>query len=123
MLTPPSDLPELPNGIPGYLQLHLYTLTQLIVTGVVFYITLTVAGPAFPVVIIALVPTRLLIMNRIWSPDVLKYVDAWACREGCPEDDRDPGPEGIGDSPEAVERCAVCNDADRLPVVAGIRPV
>ena len=58
-------------------------------TVVVFIVTLTVAGPAFPVIIIALVPFRLLGMNRIWSRDVLMYVDRWACREGRPEDKED----------------------------------
>ena len=28
-------------------------------------------------------------MNRIWSRSTLRYVDAWACRDGCPEDDED----------------------------------
>lgn len=58
-------------------------------TVVVFIVTLTVAGPAFPIIIIALVPFRLLAMNRIWSAEVLRYVDRWACREGTPEDVED----------------------------------
>jgi hypothetical protein len=28
-------------------------------------------------------------MNRLWSRDVLRHVDAWACRDGTPEDDED----------------------------------
>lgn len=52
-------------------------------------ITLTKGAPAFPVVIIALVPIRLLFMNRIWNRETLRYVDAWACKEGTPEDDED----------------------------------
>ena len=52
-------------------------------------ITLTKGAPAFPVVIIALVPVRLLFMNKIWDREVLRYVDAWACKEGTPEDDED----------------------------------
>lgn len=28
-------------------------------------------------------------MNRIWNRNVLRYVDAWACRDGTPEDDED----------------------------------
>lgn len=89
MLTPPSELPKLPEKVPGYLQVHLYTLVQIAVTGLIFYVTLTVAGPAFPVIIIALVPMRLLIMNRVWNREMLRYVDSWACRDGCPEDDED----------------------------------
>jgi hypothetical protein len=58
-------------------------------TVVVFIVTLTVAGPAFPIIIIALVPFRLLAMNKMWSPEVLRYVDRWACRDGTPEDVED----------------------------------
>jgi hypothetical protein len=29
------------------------------------------------------------LMNRIWRREVLRFVDAWACREGTPEDDED----------------------------------
>jgi hypothetical protein len=28
-------------------------------------------------------------MNRIWRWDVLKFVDAWACRAGTPEDEEE----------------------------------
>lgn len=86
LLTPPSELPPLPEGIRSYWPIHAYTLFEIVMTVVVFIVTLTVAGPAFPVIIIALVPFRLLAMNRIWSRDVLRYVDRWACREGTPED-------------------------------------
>lgn len=44
--------------------------------------TLTVAAPAFPVVIIAFVPFRLLVMGRWWDGEVLAHVDGWACRPG-----------------------------------------
>jgi hypothetical protein len=40
-------------------------------------------------IIIALVPIRLLVMNRMWNRETLRYVDGWACREGTPEDDED----------------------------------
>lgn len=50
--------------------------------------TSTVAAPAFPVIIIALVP-RLLVMNKIWGKETLRSVDAWACKDGSPEDDED----------------------------------
>lgn len=43
----------------------------------------------FPVIIIALVPFRLLLMKRWWPREVLRFVDAWACREGTPEDEED----------------------------------
>lgn len=58
-------------------------------TGIIFYVTLTAGAPAFPVIIIALAPMRLFVMNRIWSRETLRYVDAWACKEGTPEDDED----------------------------------
>ncbi|KAL1588940.1 hypothetical protein WHR41_02567 [Cladosporium halotolerans] len=87
MLTPPSELPELPPGIKSYWPIHAYTLFEIAMTVVVFIVTLTIAGPAFPIIIIALVPFRLLAMNRIWSGEVLRLVDRWACREGAPEDE------------------------------------
>jgi HCO3- transporter family len=97
LLTPPSELPTLPPSIStanppvwrAYAPIHGYTVVQLVVTVVIFVVTLTKAAPAFPVVIIALTPVRLLLMNRIWRRDVLRFVDAWACREGTPEDDED----------------------------------
>ncbi|KAI9777138.1 MAG: hypothetical protein M1835_005323 [Candelina submexicana] len=89
MLTPPPELPSLPNTIRSYWSIHMYTLTQIVVTVGIFAITLTKAAPAFPIIIIALVPIRLLLMNKIWSRDTLRYVDAWACRDGTPEDDDD----------------------------------
>ena len=58
-------------------------------TVIIFIVTLTKGAPAFPVIIIALVPIRLLVMNRIWHRETLRFVDAWACREGTPEDDED----------------------------------
>lgn len=92
LLTPRSELPELPPGA-TWLGVHAYTLTQVATTGVVFGVTLTVAAPAFPLVIIALVPVRLTVMNRIWSRETLILVDGWACRDGKPEDDS--GREGV----------------------------
>ncbi|KAJ5034905.1 uncharacterized protein L3040_008173 [Drepanopeziza brunnea f. sp. 'multigermtubi'] len=89
MLTPPSELPPLPPGVRNYWGVHGFTAVQIIMTGIIFYVTLTVAAPAFPVIIIALVPTRLLLMNKIWSRDTLRLVDAWACRDGTPEDEED----------------------------------
>ncbi|KAB2571904.1 Bicarbonate transporter protein [Lasiodiplodia theobromae] len=89
LLTPPSELPQLPQTIRNYAPIHLYTLTQIIVTVIIFIVTLTKAGPAFPIIIILLVPIRLNFMNRIWNRETLRYVDAWACRDGTPEDDED----------------------------------
>lgn len=85
LVTPISELPELPSGV-TWLGIHGFTVTQIITTGIVFGITLTVAAPAFPLIIIALVPIRLTLMNRIWSRETLIRVDGWACREGKPED-------------------------------------
>lgn len=85
LLTPMSELPALPQGA-TWLGIHLYTVSQLILTGIVFGVTLTVAAPGFPIIIIILVPVRLFFMNRIWSRETLRYVDGWATREGKPED-------------------------------------
>ncbi|KAF4978349.1 hypothetical protein FZEAL_5247 [Fusarium zealandicum] len=85
LLTPPSDLPERSDGA-TWLGIHTYTITQIVLTGVVFGVTLTVAAPAFPLIIIALVPVRLSLMNRVWSRETLRSVDGWACRDGTPED-------------------------------------
>ena len=88
ILTPANELPPLPQGIKTWWAVHSYTLFEIIMAVVVFIVTLTVAGPAFPVIIVALVPFRLLVMHKIWSKDLLRYVDRWACREGWPEDKR-----------------------------------
>ena len=89
LLTPPSELPPLPKSVKNYWAIHAFTVLQIFMTGIIFYITLTVAAPAFPVVIIALVPVRLCVMNKIWGRETLRLVDGWACKEGCPEDDED----------------------------------
>ncbi|KAL9128530.1 MAG: hypothetical protein Q9217_002795, partial [Psora testacea] len=89
LLTPPSELPKLPKTLKSYWGVHAYTITQIIVTVIIFIVTLTKGAPAFPVIIIACVPVRLLVMNRIWHRETLRYVDAWACRDGTPEGDED----------------------------------
>jgi hypothetical protein len=103
MLTPSSELPPLPKGVPGYGGIHMYTLVQIVMTGIIFYVTLTVAAPAFPVIIIALVPARLLLMNRWWDRETLRFVDEWACKDGTPEDDEDRR-RGIGGKSAGDER-------------------
>lgn len=97
LLTPSTELPALPPSIStanpptrnAYAPIHGYTLLQIIMTVIIFSVTLTKGAPAFPLIIIACVPARLLLMNRIWRREVLRFVDAWACREGTPEDDED----------------------------------
>lgn len=74
---------------PSYLPIHLYTILQIVITVIIFIVTLTRGAPAFPVLIIALVPFRLLVMKRWWPREALRFVDAWACRKGTPEDDED----------------------------------
>lgn len=86
LVTPPSTLAPLPAGV-TWRGIHGYTITQIVLTGIVFGVTLTVAAPAFPLIIIALVPIRLTLMDRIWSRETLRMVDGWACRDGKPEDD------------------------------------
>lgn len=89
LLTPPSELPKLPKKVKNYWGIHAFTLVQIVMTGIIFYVTLTPAAPAFPVIIIALVPARLFIMNRWWDRETLRFVDKWACKDGTPEDDED----------------------------------
>ncbi|KAI9804477.1 MAG: hypothetical protein M1825_001376 [Sarcosagium campestre] len=88
-LTPPSELPPLPDGVgtPGYGGVHAYTALQIVCTVVVFIVTLTKGAPAFPVIIVALVPFRLWVMPRLWKPAVLAHVDDWACRTESPRVD------------------------------------
>ena len=108
LLTPPSELLALPTAVKGYLGVHVYTVAQIVLTIVIFIVTLTKGAPAFPVIIIALVPARLLLMNKLWSRETLRFVDAWACRDGTPEDDEDrtgavesvPDVEGHGEEAE-----------------------
>ena len=89
LITPPSELPKLPSAVTGYVGVHIYTITEIVVTAIIFIVTLTKAAPAFPLLVIACVPARLLIMNRIWSRETLRFVDAWACRAGIPEGEED----------------------------------
>ncbi|KAL8790115.1 MAG: hypothetical protein Q9213_000817 [Squamulea squamosa] len=89
LLTPASELPALPADVKSYRGVHIYTVVQIVVTVVIFIVTLTKAAPAFPVLIIILVPIRLLLMNKLWDRETLRFVDAWACRKGTPEDDKD----------------------------------
>lgn len=62
---------------------------QILVTVGIFVMTFTIAAPAFPVIFVFLVPLRLLVMKRFWHRETLRYVDAWACKEGTPERDED----------------------------------
>ncbi|KAI5361887.1 putative bicarbonate transporter [Septoria linicola] len=103
-ITPPSDLPPLPENIKSWWPVHAYTLFEIVMAVVIFIVTLTIAGPAFPLIIAALVPFRLLVMNRIWSRNVLRYVDQWACRDGSPEDGDEDGEQGRGGSGGDVEK-------------------
>ncbi|GKT42443.1 putative transporter [Colletotrichum spaethianum] len=106
LLTPISELPALPQGA-SWIGIHFYTVTQLVLTGIVFGVTLTVAAPGFPIIIIILVPVRLFFMNRIWSRQTLRYVDGWATREGKPEDNEDDRRrEGVVTSVDATRRVA-----------------
>lgn len=66
---------------------HTYTVVQIAGSVGVFVLTFTEAAPVFPLIFIALVPVRLLVMKRLWDRDTLRYVDGWACKDGTPEDD------------------------------------
>ncbi|KAK4181771.1 putative transporter [Triangularia setosa] len=96
LLIPPSELPKLPSGV-GWGGVHAYTITQILVTVAIFAVTLTVAAPGFPLLIIILVPIRLCVMNQIWGRETLRFVDGWACREGKPEDAEPVGGADRGD--------------------------
>lgn len=97
LFTPPAELPVLPNKVGSYVPIHIYTIAQVAITVGIFLVTLTRAGPIFPIIIILLVPVRLKVMNRLWARETLRFVDAWACKEGTPEDDED---QGKNDSPQ-----------------------
>ena len=132
LITPPSELPILPPSISSdnpptwksYGAVHGYTVVQIVITVIIFIVTLTKGAPAFPVIIIALVPVRLIFMNRIWRREVLRYVDAWSCREGTPEDVEDGKAEaargeeddawGLVDREEALEM-NVISASDSMP--------
>lgn len=86
---PATDETSTPPPRPSYIPVHLYTILQIVTTVIIFIVTLTRGAPAFPVIIVALVPFRLLVMKRWWPREYLRFVDAWACREGTPEDDED----------------------------------
>ena len=115
ILTPTSELPALPQIIPSYWPIHAYTAVQIAITAGIFLVTTTKVAPVFPIIIIALVPVRLLLMKRLWNRETLRFVDAWACKEGTPDDDeeatltndRGPGVEEVrsrkrGDDPSCV---------------------
>ncbi|KAL8416853.1 hypothetical protein RB596_007119 [Gaeumannomyces avenae] len=59
-------------------------------------------GYDFPLIIIAFVPIRLAWFGRFWSRETLRYVDAWACRDGKPEDDEEEG-DGEFDGSDGVD--------------------
>ena len=91
-----SELPPVPRGIADYWPIHAYTAIQIAITAGIFVITTTKAAPVFPVIVIALVPLRLLLMKKLWNRETLRFVDAWACKEGTPEDDEDAAPHSDG---------------------------
>jgi hypothetical protein len=75
LVTPIDDMPDLPSGA-SWSGVHAYTLSQIVLTGIVFgVVTLPVAAPAFPIIIIILVPVRLKVMNKIWTRKTLTGVD------------------------------------------------
>ncbi|KAL2820503.1 hypothetical protein BDW59DRAFT_174529 [Aspergillus cavernicola] len=51
------------NQRPSYSPVHLYTILQIITTVAIFILTLTRGAPAFPLLIISLVPFHLLVMK------------------------------------------------------------
>ncbi|KAH0565535.1 hypothetical protein GP486_001068 [Trichoglossum hirsutum] len=105
ILTPPLELPLLPGSIRSYWGIHAYTVLQIAITISIFIVTLTKAAPAFPVIIVALVPIRLIVMRKLWNRETLRHVDQWACKEGTPEDEEDE--KAKGEVPEAAEKAMV----------------
>jgi len=94
LLTPVSQLPSLPQAVKSYAAVNFYTIVQVITTLLIFIVTLTQGAPAFPILIIALIPIRLTLMKKVWHRETLRFVDAWACREGTPEDEEDSSAHG-----------------------------
>lgn len=103
---------------------------QIVVTVIIFIVTLTRGAPAFPVLIIALVPFRLLVMKRWWPREALRFVDAWACREGTPEDDEDacakPNDEILGERSvlgrgSVLQRQSLTDEGGNSAIVEGKR--
>ncbi|WEW55947.1 hypothetical protein PRK78_001382 [Emydomyces testavorans] len=121
ILSSPSELPALPASLskdpsdtaskPSYLPIHMYTILQVVLTVAIFILTLTKGAPAFPVLIILLVPFRLLLMKRWWRREVLRFVDEWACQPGTPEDDEDAreDEEAEADTNEKCNENQECN--------------
>lgn len=87
---------------------HVYKALQIAPVNLNFVFTMTMAAPAFPLMIVALVPGRLLLMNRTKNGGTLRFVGAWglsvslcylqkiksmlkAPGEGCREDNREEG--------------------------------
>lgn len=52
----------------------------------------------------------------MWNRDYLRYVDAWACRDGSPEDDEDrvKGNLPTGNTPERNASDIELGDVDRV---------
>jgi hypothetical protein len=48
---------------------------QIVMTGTIFIVTVTVAAPTFPVIGAREI---FLVTNRVWGMETLKFVDAWA---------------------------------------------
>ncbi|RAL08604.1 uncharacterized protein BO97DRAFT_376380 [Aspergillus homomorphus CBS 101889] len=109
--------PPQSTSTPSYIPIHLYTLLQIVITVVIFILTLTRGAPAFPVLIVLLVPFRLLVMKRWWPREVLRFVDAWACKEGTPEDDEDAQAEAEAEAETGLKG----GDPD-LPLDEGVLP-
>jgi hypothetical protein len=85
----------------SYAPTHGYTIVQIVVTMTIFVVTLSNAARAFPIIIIALVHVRLLLMNKVRKREVLRFLNTWAYREGIPEDDE-------------AERELLCSETTRM---------
>ena len=57
------------------------------IMGIIYYATLTITAPVFPLMIIVLVPVGLLVMNWMWNRETL--ASEGACNEGMWEEDED----------------------------------
>lgn len=101
-----------------YIPLHIFTALQLVITIGIFIMTLSnTAAPAFPLVIVLLVPLRLMVMGRVYErmwgsirgKSVLAFVDAWACRDGAPGADE---LENMEEGAEAGENIGVLSETE-----------
>jgi len=93
------ELPVLPGVMRSYRSVPIHHGAE--VCDIITFIAALMKGaPAFLVIIIALVPSRLLVTNRTWHWETFSFAVAWACRTGTPGDEEDAGTDSMEAPPE-----------------------